>query len=787
MFQTRSCLQRGILCLLLGLVLPMLGTVPTSWATNDKFFPAQEHGVEGQYIVVLSDEAESRIAGFEPTLPAADLVAGELTGLYGGEIRRVWDSSLRGFVTQMDAWQAQRLAEDPAVKHVTQDRFVALTEANSPHCYGLNTALTTPTITNRSTVPSPQTITCDDPDPRNPSRTCPDNWGLDRIDQVSPNRDGLYNFTTTTNLGVHVYMIDTGAERRHEEFSVVGSPITRLIHGWNAIDLNDEIVDCIGHGTHVAGIIGGLHSGVAKEVWLHPVKYYDSCTGSLRGGMASHAMEALRWIRDYHDVATNGPAVVNWSGGNDAVYNVPGITELVQDLLAEGISFVQAAGNQDGEFSCTNSLGNVPGLESVLVAGATDVNLGSNPVDGRWDCEAADPQTNCGSNTGACIDIWAPGAHIVSAFSKDSTYNTNQEEHCILSGTSMAAPHVTGAVALYLADNPAATPAEVYQAIVSGGTCGVLDDNPLSPYSIGDESPNLLLNSLRNGGGCGGGPSGARLEWGTVAANGTPVQVQLTQNYTNPVVVATLNTSATGIPMVTRVSNVTASSFDVRIQRPGGGKVFFGQSVSYLVVEAGDWVLGGVKISASKYVSAVTDRAGSWVGEAQSYGQTFTNPVVLGQVMSENDPAFSVFWNQGALRTSPPSASALRTGKTVCEDTNIKRASETLGIIVIEAAHSTLGGVEFEAALGADIVGGVDNAPPYDYTFSSSFSNAPSVALATMAGVDGGNGGWAVVYGKTATSLSLFIDEDTIGDAERSHTTEQVAYLVFAGPGVVSQ
>jgi len=108
---------------------------------------------------------------------------------------------------------------------------------------------------------------------------------------------------------------------------------------------------------------------------------------------------------------------------------------------------------------------------------------------------------------------------------------------------------------------------------------------------------------------------------------------------------------------------------------------------------------------------------------------------------------------------------------------------------VFEAGHGTIGGVEFEAAVGVDIVRGVDNEPPYTYTFNSAFGSAPSVALATMAAMDGGDGGWAQVHGatmSTTTSLFLSLDEDQFADAERFHTTEQVGYVVFEGPVVVS-
>jgi hypothetical protein len=199
-------------------------------------------------------------------------------------------------------------------------------------------------------------------------------------------------------------------------------------------------------------------------------------------------------------------------------------------------------------------------------------------------------------------------------------------------------------------------------------------------------------------------------------------------------------------------------------------------------VEEGTWTIDGVNIEAQTYLSTVTDQNNSWVGEAQTYGQAYTNPVVVGQVMSENDLDWSVFWCQGTSRANPPSSGALKTGKTVCEDTTVPRADETVGFIVFEAGHGTIGGVEFEALVGADTVLGVTNSPPYTYTFDTSFASAPTMAVTTMAGVDGGNGGWSYTYGAaptTATTLDLVIDEDQIGDTERNHTSEQVGYVVF--------
>ena len=285
---------------------------------------------------------------------------------------------------------------------------------------------------------------------------------------------------------------------------------------------------------------------------------------------------------------------------------------------------------------------------------------------------------------------------------------------------------------------------------------------------------------------CIGGSSQAQLESGSLSVSGTAVTVNLSNAYFSPVVVTTVQYSSNTTPVVTRIKNVTATSFDVWLQNPVGGTPVT-ENVSYLVVEEGTWTIDGVAVEAQTYLSTVTDEDASWVGEVQSYGQSYTNPVVLGQVMSENDAGFSAFWARGAIREDPPSATVLWTGKHVGEDTDVTRANETVGFIVFEAGHGTIGGVEYEAALGADTVEGVGNAPPYTYTFNTAFTSAPSVALLTMAGIDGFNGGWAQVHGATTattTSLRLSIDEDQILDAERAHSSEQVGYIVFGSPAV---
>ena len=156
--------------------------------------------------------------------------------------------------------------------------------------------------------------------------------------------------------------------------------------------------------------------------------------------------------------------------------------------------------------------------------------------------------------------------------------------------------------------------------------------------------------------------------------------------------------------------------------------------------------------------------------------------MVVGQVMSYNDTNWSVFWSQGSIREDPVDASNLNVGKHVGEDPNTTRADETIGYIVIESGSGTFDGLAYEAGLGADSVQGLDDSPnPYTYTLSGVLSTA-SVAAASISGMDGGNGAWAVLSGTapiTPTSLGLHVAEDQLSDSEMTHTATQVGYLVF--------
>jgi hypothetical protein len=247
------------------------------------------------------------------------------------------------------------------------------------------------------------------------------------------------------------------------------------------------------------------------------------------------------------------------------------------------------------------------------------------------------------------------------------------------------------------------------------------------------------------------------------------------------VVVASANYSSSTAASVVRIRNASGNSFEVKMDSTSQTAVS-GVTVHYLVVEEGVYSVAqhGVKMEAVKYSSTRTDKSSSWVGESRSYANSYSSPVVLGQVMSTNDANWSVFWARGNRSTNPPSATALYTGKHVGEDPNRVRANETIGYIVIEAGSGSINGVNYVAAVGADTVRGVSNSPAYNYGLSG--LSGAQTAVVSAAAMDGGNGGWPILYGAnpiTASKLALAFDEGQTLDTERSHTTEQVAYIVL--------
>jgi hypothetical protein len=296
-------------------------------------------------------------------------------------------------------------------------------------------------------------------------------------------------------------------------------------------------------------------------------------------------------------------------------------------------------------------------------------------------------------------------------------------------------------------------------------------------------------------------PGGPQLQvWKGLASTDHWTTVQLDYEYGEEMVVVcspNYDLSVPG-PAIARVRNAQGSSFEVGLGRPWYGTFGgedFSANVYCMVVRQGVYTLAddGVEMEAVKLPNfTLTDHRGSWSGQHQTYQNTYSKPVVVGQVVSPDTgipPSYcpemiceldwSVFWSRGTAVTNPPSSTTLYVGRHTGEDTN-GRAAETLMYVVVESGTGAIEGWKYRAALGADTVRGMQNRPPYNYSLSGLAS--ASAAIVSQAGMDATDGGWAVLYGPSAVSatrLRLAIDEDWYLYSERNHTTEQVSYIVF--------
>jgi len=281
-----------------------------------------------------------------------------------------------------------------------------------------------------------------------------------------------------------------------------------------------------------------------------------------------------------------------------------------------------------------------------------------------------------------------------------------------------------------------------------------------------------------------------RMEWGEVSSvNETWETVSLSLEYNNPVVVASVQYASTVEPVVTRIRNVGISSFELKLQNPNSttDAPVTARDVFYLVVEEGQWSLrDGTNIEAWSFSSADTDEDNDWSPVQRTYQNSYTNPVVLGQVMTYNDANWSVFWDSDGTQAGAPDSANLYMSKHVAEDPVIARLNETLGYIVIQEGHGTINTTEYDAVVSTESIDGITNAPPYNGGFNSSFSSTPEIAVISSAGMTGGNGGWPIIYGTTpfsTTGLDLAIDEDQVNDDERGHISEKVAMFTFESAG----
>ncbi|MRX28265.1 S8 family peptidase [Kangiella sp. HZ709] len=271
-------------------------------------------------------------------------------------------------------------------------------------------------------------------------------WGLDRIDQANLPLNSTYNYDTSAS-NVNAYIIDTGVLNSHSDFG------GRSFSGIDTVDNDNNSTDCNGHGTHVAGTVAGSTYGVAKGAKIYGVRVLG-CNGS---GSNSGVIAGIDWVANNHVK----PAVANMSLGGGAS---SATDNAVANLVNSGVTVVVAAGN-DNSNACNYSPARAP---SAITVGSTT---------------SSDARSSF-SNFGTCLDIYAPGSSITSAWSNGGVRT--------ISGTSMASPHVAGVAALYLANNPNATPAQVTAAVTGNAISGKVSDAKSG-------SPNLLLQSLFGG------------------------------------------------------------------------------------------------------------------------------------------------------------------------------------------------------------------------------------------------------------------------------------------------
>ncbi|GIH05392.1 hypothetical protein Rhe02_34590 [Rhizocola hellebori] len=317
-----------------------------------------------------------------------------------GKIGHRYSHALRGFEVTLSELEAKRLAADPSVDYVEQNQVVSMAGTQSP-------------------VPS---------------------WGLDRIDQTNLPLNNSFVYPGT-GAGVRAYILDTGIRFSHSDFG------GRAVSGFDAID-GGTADDANGHGTHVAGIVGGSSFGVAKGVTLVAVRVLNAA-GT---GTAAQILQGIDWVTNDHDPGELAVANLSLSGAGTS------LNAAVANSIADGITYTVAAGNH-GSNACNYSPAGTP---AAITVGATNAN------DARF------------GNFGSCVDLFAPGSAIVSAWGAGDT------DTRALTGTSQAAPHAAGTAALVLAQNPGFNPQQVRDRLVADATNDVVTN-------AGAGSPNKLL------------------------------------------------------------------------------------------------------------------------------------------------------------------------------------------------------------------------------------------------------------------------------------------------------
>lgn len=398
-----------------GVCLSATATATANETKLIKVDPAKK--IPNQYIVVFKKSPHSASFSASQQLYATESMAQSIVSSSSAELLSVYSSpAMQGMALKANKQQIKEVLNNPDVEFVEEDQVVSI-----------------------------------DFDPSTQANQSNATWGLDRIDQRDLPLNGSYNYDFD-GTGVTAYVIDTGVRNSHSEFG------GRSSNGYDFIDNDGTSNDCNGHGTHVAGTIGGSTYGVAKNVSIVGVKVLG-CTGS---GSTSGVIQGINWVANQAQ-SDGGPSVANMSLGG----GISTATDnAVENAVSSGITFVVAAGN-DNSSACNYSPARAP---SAVTVGSTT---------------SSDARSSF-SNYGSCLDIYAPGSSITSAWhTSNSATNT-------ISGTSMASPHVAGVVALILDENPSYSPSQVVTSLTNNAS-----NNKVSDAKAG--SPNKLLFS--DGGG----------------------------------------------------------------------------------------------------------------------------------------------------------------------------------------------------------------------------------------------------------------------------------------------
>ncbi len=348
---------------------------------------AQFHKAEpipGRYIVIFKDAVRDP-AGLGIALAAAN----------GGRLQYSYTAAIKGFAAELPDRAVAALAGNPNVAYIEQDQVVRIVEDQ------LNAT-----------------------------------WGLDRIDQRPLPLNGGYSYNFT-GAGVRVYIIDSGIRTDHSEFG--GG--ARASSGWDFVDNDPDASDCYGHGTHVAGTVGGTLYGVAKGASLVAVRVLN-CSGN---GSWSGVIAALDFVTNQKNANPTVPMVGNMSlggGASDAA------DQALRNSIAAGVVYAVAAGNESTD-ACSRSPARTAEAMTIAATGQNDARASF-------------------SNWGSCVDWFAPGLGITSA------WHTTPTATSTISGTSMASPHTAGAAALYLENHPNTSPQGVRDGLFAMTTKGIV-------------------------------------------------------------------------------------------------------------------------------------------------------------------------------------------------------------------------------------------------------------------------------------------------------------------------